>query len=116
MSEERRDILRNIFDLYVTKKGNLNVTKFVNGLEQMGLKKSDARLAPFMNRMRDFQLSPAKGEEVAPIMPDDFMNLIGDAEELIVKAFSGNLVIPDFATFKQTVTEIYEELKVFFEL
>ncbi|CAG5105628.1 Oidioi.mRNA.OKI2018_I69.chr1.g2303.t1.cds [Oikopleura dioica] len=113
MSEERQDILRNIFDLYVTKKGNLNVTKFVNGLEQMGLKKSDARLLPFMNRMRDFQLSPAKGEEVAPIMPDDFMNLIGDAEELIVKAFSGNLVIPDFSTFKQTVTEIYEELKDF---
>lgn len=105
-------MLRNIFDLYVTKKGNLNVTKFVNALEQMGLKKSDGRLEPFMTRMRNFQLAPAKGEEIAPIMPNDFAQLIGDAEELILKAFSGNLVIPDFSTFKKTVTDIYEELKV----
>ncbi|CBY33675.1 unnamed protein product [Oikopleura dioica] len=113
MAEERQDMLRNIFDLYVTKKGNLNVTKFVNALEQMGLKKSDGRLEPFMTRMRNFQLAPAKGEEIAPIMPNDFAQLIGDAEELILKAFSGNLVIPDFSTFKKTVTDIYEELKDF---
>ncbi|CAG5080076.1 Oidioi.mRNA.OKI2018_I69.PAR.g9465.t1.cds [Oikopleura dioica] len=102
---ENKNTLEKIFEIFKTEKGSLNLSKFVKTLNDFGILNDDPRLAPFLKRVKELQ-------EKKQLNFEAFLSVLDPTiEPLIVKAFSGKLIIPSFKEFKKLVEEVFEDVR-----
>ena len=102
---ENKNTLEKIFEIFKTEKGSLNLSKFVKTLNDFGILNEDPRLAPFLKRVKEQQEKKQLNFEALLSVLDPTI------EPLIVKAFSGKLIIPSFKEFKKLVEEVFEDVR-----
>ena len=104
-------IFEKVFTIYQNKKGYLDVARFTQALADYGLLKCDPRLATMMKKLSMIQRSTKLRIEDGFGITFDVFNdeMLGEKETkaLIEKAFSSGLIIPDFKSFCETVTQVY---------
>jgi len=107
MDNSSKQTLEKIFGIFKTEKGQLNVAKFFKTLNDFGILNDDPRVSPFLKQVKEFQEKhPAQLNLAA------FLSLLDTTiEPLIVKAFSGKLIIPSFKEFKQLVEQVFEDVR-----
>ena len=107
MEISNKQTLEKIFGIFKTEKGQLNVAKFFKTLNDFGILNDDPRVSPFLKRVKEFQ-----EKHPAQLNLDAFLTLLDSAiEPLIVKAFSGKLIVPSFSEFKHLVEQVFEDVR-----
>jgi len=95
MEISNKQTLEKIFGIFTTEKGQFNVAKFFKTLNDFGILNDDPRVSPFLKRVKEFQ-----EKHPAQLNLDAFLTLLDSAiEPLIVKAFSGKLIVPSFSEY-----------------
>ena len=100
-----------IFDMFADSTGQkINLAKFLKSLDAVGLKAVDPRLTQMHAEIDDYQqqmLEADSDHRVSDIDRNVFHTIIKDNIELINRALSKSLVIPEFAEFCKDIAEIY---------
>lgn len=100
-----------IFDMFADSTGQkINLAKFLKSLDAVGLKAVDPRLTQMYAEIDDYQqqmLEADSDHRVSDIDRNVFHTIIKDNIELINRALSKSLVIPEFAEFCKDIAEIY---------
>ena len=104
-----------IFDMFADSTGQkINLAKFLKALDKVGLKDSDPRLAQMHKEIADYQeqmLESDSDHRVSDIDRNVFHTIIKDNIELINRALSKSLVIPEFEEFCADIEELYNICK-----
>jgi glutaminase len=96
---------RQLFDaLDLDRRGWLRGAEILSVLKRVGLDQSDRRLREVVRRL---QLA----DEDSRVTFDEFCDLIRPNILLVEKAIRGEVVIPDFRAFSQTVSKLFDETK-----
>ncbi|XP_059095341.1 glutaminase liver isoform, mitochondrial-like [Tigriopus californicus] len=93
-----------------------SIRKFVEEISRTGVRPmSDPRLAEVIKRFKSFRNKPNGALENLMLDFEQFRYAIGANLPLIAKIFRNDLVIPEFDSFCNSVTGLYEKLKSNFD-
>eukprot|EP00743_Colponemidia_sp_Colp-15_P011957 GILK01013469.1.p1 GENE.GILK01013469.1~~GILK01013469.1.p1 ORF type:complete len:582 (+),score=74.12 GILK01013469.1:42-1748(+) len=105
-SESRRTLTHLAFRSLQTEiKGMVRIVDFKEALEKAGLGPQDPRLRDLYRELK------RKGPARTALDEGEFCRLIFGHEELIHRALSGQLAIPDFVDFRDELTRIFQEVR-----
>ncbi|XP_043234717.1 glutaminase liver isoform, mitochondrial-like isoform X3 [Amphibalanus amphitrite] len=98
--------------------GRVNVTKFLEALAAVGLRQTDPRLTEMKRSILSVQSSCARDSRFWSnnglcFDEDIFKGMIMDNIDIVNKALTGEMVIPQFETFCAHIEEIYETCQEF---
>ena len=103
-------IFEKIFAMYQNKKGYLDLTRFMLALADNGLLKDDPRLATMNKKVKTIQRSTKlRIEDGYGITFELFKEMTEDIKPLIVKTLTSGLIIPDFKSFCDTITQVFDD-------
>ena len=94
---------RIFFTLDTENKGVLNAQSLIKKLELMGLRRDDRRLRDFFDALNV--------HESHEITFSKFEQCLGNSSLLIDRGLKGNLIIPRFSEFTDTIRSIYDEVR-----
>ena len=98
--------LENLFNsLDVQSKGYIYKKSLIEALNLRGIVLTDLRIKATVDMLHDISDSEK-------INFDRFQQLVLPNVTIIEKALTGDLVIPDFASFKKNIRSIYDEIKL----
>ena len=113
-----------IFDLFVKAKydkNRINISNFIQKLGDNGLKKDDPRLKEMFKNLKLYQehqlmsqSSPGLNGPNGQLLDctrDSFQQIVDHDIEIIKKIFSKLLIIPDFKSFTDDLTNIFNHCK-----
>jgi len=90
--------------------------KFIEEIERTGIRfETDVRLAPCVSRLKKYRSRKNAPLESVNLDYDQFKHVIMGNLPLVTKIFRNDLVIPEFETFCQNVTSLYDKLKTNFD-
>jgi len=90
--------------------------KFIEEIERTGIRfETDVRLASCVSRLKKYRSRKNAPLESIYLDYDQFKHVIMGNLPLVTKIFRNDLVIPEFETFCQNVTSLYEKLKTNFD-
>ena len=99
---ERGDLMFQALDL--TSDGEVALASFLSVLERAGLRADDPRLSELFT-----EVSALQSSGVDRLTPERFESLNAQAGLLFSSALRGQLAIPDFTDFSETINELYQE-------
>jgi len=90
--------------------------KFIEEIERTGIRfETDVRLAPCVSRLKKYRSRKNAPLESVNLDFEQFKHVIMGNLPLVTKIFRNDLVIPEFETFCQNVTSLYDKLKTNFD-
>ncbi|CAJ0922730.1 unnamed protein product, partial [Mesorhabditis belari] len=103
-----------IFDLYKEENDKILLPKFLKNLTECGIRRDDPRLMAMLARLREAENTDSDGlldPESLYLDRETFKKSVGDSIGVISKALKGQLIIPDWGTFTQTIGEIFDVVR-----
>ena len=95
---------QNIFNAICDKDGYITKMESLNNLYSAGIVNNDPRISKLISRLDKFS-------RVDKIDLELFMDISSDSIGIIEKSINKGFIIPDFETFKDEITAIFEETK-----
>lgn len=101
-----------LFQLARSEDSTVPTALLFRTFKNAGLWRSDPRLAETIRKLNGF-LAAAREDDRREVHLDEdqFVESIGSCPELAKRAFTGDLVIPEFSRFTKTIDEIYAECR-----
>ncbi|XP_050715637.1 uncharacterized protein LOC126998206 isoform X3 [Eriocheir sinensis] len=97
-----------LFEMFGDKeKQTININKFLMGLTATGMRPTDPRLKQTRDNLKKLQDNLGTEFVTLEVDYDTFMSIISENLEVVVRAFSGSFVIPDFQGFCKQIEDIY---------
>merc|ERR1712170_99733 len=93
---------------FLSEDGKVNLSNFYKELRQVGISTSDPRLKVIMTRLRKAQANAIILNNDVFLDAKTFQKCIaGEGSCLLMKAFTADLVIPEFSDLCAQLTDIY---------
>uniref|UniRef100_A0A7E4UWV5 glutaminase n=1 Tax=Panagrellus redivivus TaxID=6233 RepID=A0A7E4UWV5_PANRE len=108
---ENEHAKESLFDLYRNPETDrISANSFLKALEDCGLLKDDVRVARIIERMQNEKVT---NDQCCNVELDRaaFFRCLGSKATIVLKAFTGQLIVPDWPSFKKTVGELFEKAR-----
>jgi len=89
------------------RQGTISTFHFIEALKKTGIELSDPRLAETVSELKE---RGGLRRDLA-LTIDDFLDIIEQNIVFINKIFQGKLIIPDFVTFTDEITKLFNQIK-----